>query len=183
MFRLALIPGISTRDGLVDSLGPGAENPEYPSKLAMGPPSLCLTRTRQLKLLEMLPKWLRDGLPGSAGSSDTGGDPRDRRAAPRFDVDQAVSLIRPGFLPAAGLVFNISRSGAAIRIHGIQAPVPAPWPARLKHGDEISLLGLLTNPVSCWVVGVEDGVLRVHFSLDAANRRQLGAKIATLSRT
>ena len=80
------------------------------------------------------------------------------------------------------LVFNISRSGAAIRFHGIHAPLPGPWPARLKHGDEIWISGLLEVAVPCWVVDVREGVLRVHFSLDPAMLRELRAKITTLIR-
>jgi hypothetical protein len=132
-----------------------------------------------LSLLDILPKWLRPGLAGSVVSAR---NPRDRRIAPRFDVDQAVSLSRPGFVPAPGLVFNISQSGAAIRIHGIQAPVPAPWPVRLNNGDEISMSGVLDVPVSCWVVAVVGGVLRVHFLLDERMQRQMRVKIAALSR-
>jgi hypothetical protein len=130
----------------------------------------------------LLPKWLRDGLTGSAETAGGAGNARDRRVAARFDVDHAVSITRQGMVPAAGLVFNISRSGAAIRIHGLQAPLPGPWPARLKHADEIWLSGLLDAPVPCWVVGVGDGVLRVHFSLNETMQKQLRARIAILSR-
>jgi PilZ domain-containing protein len=130
----------------------------------------------------MVPKWLRPGQVEAAVSSDVAEDPRAQRVAPRFDVDHSVSLNRPGLVPAAGLVFNISRSGAAIRFHGIHAPLPGPWPARLKHGDEIWISGLLEVAVPCWVVDVREGVLRVHFSLDPAMLRELRAKITTLIR-
>jgi hypothetical protein len=52
----------------------------------------------------------------------------------------------------------------------------------LKNGDEIWLSGLLDKPVSCWVVAVNDGMLRVHFLLDEAMRIQMREKLPLLSR-
>ena len=139
-------------------------------------------RTRQLNLLTMLPNWLRHRLAGPAVASGAAISSRDRRSAPRHDVEQAVVLSRSGLAPVAGLLVNISRSGAAIRIHGLHVPVPGPWPTRLRNGDEIWLSGLLDDPISCWVVAVGDGLLRVHFSLDETMQLQMRQKIPVLSR-
>jgi hypothetical protein len=125
-------------------------------------------------------KWLhklQTGLAGSKGSESQGAD---RRRAPRHDVHFEVWLKRRGLVPAAGSVFSLSRTGAAIRIHGWNVPVPSPWPTRLIHGDEIWLTGLFDTPASCWVIAVDDGVLRVHFSLDDDTREKLHEMIAAL---
>jgi hypothetical protein len=106
----------------------------------------------------------------------------DRRAAPRHDVDYAVSFRRRGLAPVAGTVINISRGGAAVRVHGWHIPVPSPWPIRLKHGDEVWLADLLEEPIACWVVGIEEGVLRVHFTQNEATRRKLREKYPILAR-
>ena len=90
----------------------------------------------------------------------------DRRGATRFDVDVEVTLSARGRIPMTALVFNLSRSGAAIRIHGVHVPVPEPWPVRLKHGDELWVAGVVDDPIFCWVVTTENGVLRVHFALE-----------------
>jgi hypothetical protein len=128
----------------------------------------------------MMPKWLQKwqaGLFGLKGASDQGSD---RRGAPRHDVDFEVWLKRRGLVPAAGSIFSLSRTGAAIRIHGWNIPVPSPWPTRLNHGDEIWLTGLFDTPMSCWVIAINEGVLRVHFSLDEDTREKLHTMIARL---
>ena len=128
----------------------------------------------------MMPKWLQKwqtGLSGLKGSSSQGAE---RRGAPRHDVHFEVWLRRRGLVPAAGSVFSLSRTGAAIRIHGWNVPVPSPWPTRLNHGDEIWLTGLFDIPASCWVIAVNEGVLRVHFSLDEDTRDKLRDMIAAL---
>lgn len=105
----------------------------------------------------------------------------ERRGAPRHQVLFEVWLRRRGLAPAAGSVFSLSRTGAAVRIHGWNIPVPSPWPTRLLHGDEIWLTGLVEVPLFCWVIAVDEGVLRVHFSLDEEARDQLRDLIAGLS--
>jgi hypothetical protein len=50
----------------------------------------------------------------------------------------------------------------------------------LNHGDEIWLTGLFDTPASCWVIGVNEGVLRLHFSLDDDTREKLHEMIAAL---
>ncbi|MGD0431313.1 MAG: PilZ domain-containing protein [Acetobacteraceae bacterium] len=138
-----------------------------------------LSKERSTELLVTLLKRLRHRPTELAGAAVKS---RERRSAARHDVDLAVSLSRTGVAPVAALVTNISRSGAAIRIHGLHVPVPPPWPTRLKNGDEIWLSGLLDKPVSCWVVAVNDGMLRVHFLLDEAMRIQMREKLPLLSR-
>ena len=96
----------------------------------------------------------------------------DRRGAPRYDVQLSVGLRRQGladrglgdqsFAPRRG------RSGA-----WLERAVPAAWPTRLGHGDELWLTGLLDAPVSCWVISVDEAVVRVRFSLGDLSRAQL----------
>jgi hypothetical protein len=106
----------------------------------------------------------------------------ERRAAPRYDIHIDAWLKRHGLAPAAGTVINLSVSGAAIRVHGWNVPEPSPWPTRLHHGDELWVTGLLDTPLSCWVITVDDGLLRVHFSANEAMRNQLHGIIAALPR-
>jgi hypothetical protein len=39
---------------------------------------------------------------------------------------------------------------------------------------------LFDTPASCWVIGVNEGVLRLHFSLDDDTREKLHEMIAAL---
>jgi PilZ domain len=118
---------------------------------------------------------------GSPSAGETASAVPDRRDAPRFDVDHAVLVRREGLVPVAGTLINLSRSGAAIRIHGWHVPVPGAWPVRLKHGDEVELGDLLDEPVPCWVIAVEEGVLRVRFLVGEATRTKLREKYPILS--
>ena len=106
---------------------------------------------------------------------------RERRLSERYETTLPVSLRRPDMPPFAGSLINISLSGAAITLHGWNVPVPAPWPTRLNHGDEIALTGLLEMPVDAWVVGREEAVLRVRFLIDDPVREKLAAMIAALA--
>jgi hypothetical protein len=128
----------------------------------------------------MLLSWFRKRQVAPAGFFGTISEAAERRGAVRHDVQFDVLLRRDGIAPVMGAVINISRSGAAIRIHGWNPPVPAAWPTRLNHGDEVWLVGLFDLPLFCWVIAVDENVLRVHFSLDDRMRRQLGEMIAAL---
>jgi hypothetical protein len=128
----------------------------------------------------MMPKWLQKWQTGLVGPKEVPSQGAERRGATRHDVHFEIWLKRRGLVPAAGSLFNLSRTGAAIRIHGWNVPDPSPWPTRLKHGDEIWLTGLFETPVSCWVIAVDAGVLRVHFSLDDDTRDKLHDMIAAL---
>jgi hypothetical protein len=115
-----------------------------------------------------------------AGIVTTGA--RNARDAERYDAYIPV-LVWPRGIPAvAGVVFNISLDGAAIRIPGSEATEPAGWLTRLNQSEEMRLTGLLYTPMSCWVVVVDSDVLRVHFSLDDACRRQLREVLGKLAR-
>ena len=127
-----------------------------------------------------LREWLKQRQSSIAGLFGSTGSVPDRRAAPRYDVYIDVWLRQDGLASVAGAVINVSRSGAAIRVHGWNIPVPSAWPTRLNHGDEVWLTGLLDVPLSCWAIAVADGVLRVHFSLDEPMREQLREVIAAL---
>lgn len=105
----------------------------------------------------------------------------ERRDAVRYEISLPVSLRRDGMPPFAGSLINISISGAAITLHGWNVPVPAPWPTRLKHGDEIALTGLLDVPLGAWVVAREEAVLRVRFLIDETVRERLAALMERVS--
>jgi len=126
----------------------------------------------------MMRKWLSD----SAVFLGILGRPPERRAAPRYDVHIDVWMRRQGLAPVAGSVINISANGAAIRVHGWNVPQPSAWPTRLNHGDELWVVGLLETAVSCWVITVDDGLLRVRFSLNDVMKQQMCDMIAALPR-
>jgi len=106
---------------------------------------------------------------------------RDDRAAERFDVCQSVSIGLPGDVVVTGSVINISVTGAAIRVDGWNTS-RTEWLAGLDQGDELWVEGILPGGlISCWVVVSDEGLLRVHFSRDEAQRRQLRVAIARLA--
>ena len=114
-------------------------------------------------------------------SPDSGAtaDLDDRRAARRYDENRPVTIVRDLCLPAQSFIVNISLTGAAIRVYsGWYVPEMVGWVTKLKSGDDIWLSDLLTEPVFCWVVALDDGVLRVRFSLTEAARSQLRQLIA-----
>jgi hypothetical protein len=107
---------------------------------------------------------------------------RDDRAAERFEVCQSVSIGRPGAGLATGSVISLSVTGAAIRVDGWNMS-RAEWLSELEQGDELWVEGLLAVPISCWAVVSDEGLLRVHFSREEAERQQLRGAIARLAAT
>lgn len=105
---------------------------------------------------------------------------RDDRGAERFDVCQSVFIGRPGATGVTGSLISISLTGAAIRVDEWNT-ARAEWLAGLDQGDDLWLVGLLAVPISCWVVVSDEGLLRVHFSRDEAQRRHLRETIARLA--
>jgi hypothetical protein len=89
--------------------------------------------------------------------------------------------VPPDKPPVAALMVNVSMSGAAIRVFGWDAPEPEEWPIQPKHGEELEISGLLDVSLSCWVVALDDGVLRVRFLLDETLRPLLRDKIDGLA--
>ena len=108
-------------------------------------------------------------------------DARDARDAERHDAYIPVSIGPRGRPQAAGLVINLSPGGAAIRVHGWNAGTQVGWLTGLNQGDEMRLAGLLHAPMSCWVVVVDEGLIRVHFSPDEAQQNQLCEAIERLA--
>lgn len=115
-------------------------------------------------------------------------DPPERRTEERYEAYHPVSITPAGLNPSGrpaslvgGTVINISLGGAAVHIPGWGAEAPAEWLNRLDRGDELRLDGLVDAPVSCWVVTVDAGVLRVRFSPDYALRCQLRELIDSLA--
>jgi PilZ domain len=83
--------------------------------------------------------------------------------------------------PVAGTVINISLGGAAVHIPGWGPHAPAEWLNRLDRGQELRLDGLVDAQLSCWVVTVDAGVVRVRFPSDYALRCQLREVIDSLA--
>jgi PilZ domain len=88
-------------------------------------------------------------------------DAWERRAATRYRLVKPVGICASG----AGLgtlvtMMNVSLTGAAVRI-----PEKAlnGWLLELSQGDEVSLSGLVSIPVDCWVVALDRDMLRVRF--------------------
>jgi hypothetical protein len=104
--------------------------------------------------------------------------PQERRAHPRFAMDQLVTVGPSGEAPVTGTLVNLSLGGAAIRIHHWNAA----WLDRLEQRDQLWLTGLLDAPISCRVVVTDAGTLRVHFEDDAGGRPQLQDVIGRLAR-
>jgi hypothetical protein len=101
-------------------------------------------------------------------------EPFNRRADERYEAYQPVSIGLPGRrVPVEGTVINISLGGAAVVIPGWGTRSPARWLKHLERGDELRMAGLLDEVVSCRVVSVDIGVLRVRFSRDEVLRGQL----------
>lgn len=126
-----------------------------------------------------LPDWLR-----RPWKRPGGGVPAavpNRRGTPRFDVNQPVSIGGQGRPPVEGSLINISMSGAAVHVYGWNVPDSALWPTRPVHGNELWLAGLLDVAIPCWVIAVEDAMLRVRFLLDETLRNQLRDKIESLA--
>jgi hypothetical protein len=105
----------------------------------------------------------------------------ERRGAQRYATTLPILLRRFELPPFATSLIDISTTGAAITLHDWDAPEPAPWPARLKHGDEIALAGLLDVPLAAWVVVANEGVLRVRFLMDDTVRTKLHEMITRLA--
>ena len=76
---------------------------------------------------------------------------------------------------------NISITGAAVRVNGWSAAAQETWLTGLDHGDELMLAGLLDVSLSCWVIAVDEGVLRVRFLRDDGLRQRLRVLVAEFS--
>ena len=72
---------------------------------------------------------------------------------------------------------NISETGAAVRLDPLPHMAAACWAYYLSNGDNVWLSGLLDDPVGCWVIAVDQDVLRVRFDQDDVVRRQVRALI------
>ena len=106
----------------------------------------------------------------------------DRRADERYEAYHPVTVSLSGQAQAVeGTVINISLGGAAVLIAGWRAKAPAEWLTRLASGDELRLSGLVDELVSCTVVTIDAGVLRVQFARDDAIRSQLREVIDSLA--
>jgi hypothetical protein len=113
-----------------------------------------------MKLLStLLRPWRHQSEPWKPGAPE-------RRADKRHEVYIPVSIAPRGTQPSAGTIVNLSVRGAAIRLHPPRRGPRAGWLALLNQGDELWLRALVEAPMACWVVVIDDGVLRVHFDSD-----------------
>ena len=102
----------------------------------------------------------------------------ENRTEPRYGINRAIWFQQPGKMPVAGSVTNISMTGALARVTAVRRDDVIFWPSLLSGGDEIWVSGLLNNPICCWVVAVDNDVLRLRFLLDTKERHQLQNAIA-----
>ena len=130
-----------------------------------------------MKLLStLLRRWRHQSEPWKPGAPE-------RRADKRYEVYLPVSIAPLGTQPIAGTIVNLSVRGAAIRLHQPHQPRRGPrvsWLDLLNQGDELWLGALLEVPIACWVVVIDDGVLRVHFAPDDEMRGKLRGVIERL---
>jgi hypothetical protein len=107
----------------------------------------------------------------------------ERRTELRFPIRRNVWLRHSGRLPAGGTLINVSRTGAAIQLRHTANAMVAAWAFHLKNGEEVYLSGLLDDPVACWIVALDNDLLRVRFLADAATRVRLDGLLTQISRT
>jgi hypothetical protein len=106
-----------------------------------------------------------------------GADEIHTRAGDRFDAEIPVCIGSRGKPLARGTLVSLSLQGAAIRIDDA-----AEWLVGLDQGDELRMTGLLGDSMSCWVVVVDSDLLRVHFSADTGQRKNLFDLMGSLLR-
>ena len=127
-----------------------------------------------MKLLStLLRPWRHQSEPWKPGAPE-------RRADKRHEVYIPVSIGPRGRQSIAGTIVNISVRGAAIRLYQPGRGLQASWLDLLNQGDELWLRALLDTPVACWVVVIDDGVLRVYFASDDELRGKLRGMIERL---
>ncbi|CAH2602205.1 conserved protein of unknown function [Rhodovastum atsumiense] len=87
---------------------------------------------------------------------------KERRSAERYTFTRTVWLRRRDEVPDRATMKNVSRTGAAVQFRRGTGAADT-WLAHLAQGDEVTLCNLVDQPVECWVVAVEDDILRLHF--------------------
>ena len=128
-----------------------------------------------MKLLStLLRQWRHQNEPWKPGAPE-------RRADKRYEVYIPVSIAPRGTQPIAGTIVNLSVRGAAIRLHQPRRGLRASWLELLNQGDELWLGALLAALIACWVVVIDDDVLRVHFASDDELCGQLRGVIERLA--
>ena len=100
----------------------------------------------------------------------------DRRGAPRYKIERTVWIVSPRLPSVEGVLVNLSLTGCAVRVPQLSSR--RPWPLSRISGDELSLWQLLRDPVPCWVVAVDQYILRLRFQLNATMRLQLEQAIS-----
>jgi hypothetical protein len=104
---------------------------------------------------------------GSETVTSKGNQRACRRDGERLLVNQTIWFRRRGALPARGLLLNISERGAVAQADPSGSPDHATWPQHLCHGDELWLSDVIGDPLPCWVVAVEQGLIRLRLMHDA----------------
>ena len=107
-----------------------------------------------------------------------------RRAKHRPVTDEAyhpVKVSKGPYSAVDGTVINISLGGAAVLITGWRAKPPVVWLTCLEPGDELRLGEMLDDLVTCQVVKVDAGVIRVRFARNDTLRGQLREMIDSVA--
>lgn len=92
----------------------------------------------------------------------------DSRIVPRYAIRRSIWFRRRGAIPVPGELLNISEKGALARVDRSNDRYTPPWPLYLRHGDELWLYNVIDDPLNCWVVGVEQGIVRLRLFNDAS---------------
>jgi hypothetical protein len=104
---------------------------------------------------------------GSKTLASEGDQDAYRHDGERVSVNRTIWLHRRGALPAPGLLLNISEQGALAQADLSASPDRVTWPRHLRHGDELWLSDVVGDPLPCWVVAVEQDLIRLRLTYDA----------------
>jgi hypothetical protein len=104
---------------------------------------------------------------GSKTLASEGDQDACRHDGERVSVNRTIWLHRRGALPAPGLLLNISEQGALAQADLSASPDRVTWPRHLRHGDELWLSDVVGDPLPCWVVAVEQDLIRLRLTYDA----------------
>src|SRR5689334_13474652 len=96
----------------------------------------------------------------------------------RVSVNRTIWFRRRGALPARALLLSISEQGALAQADLSDSSDRATWPLHLRHGDELWLSDVIGDPLPCWVVAVEQGLIRLRLTYDAGLLPDLRAFMA-----
>ncbi len=103
----------------------------------------------------------------------------EARQLPRYDLTRAVTVLKVNVGAANGVTINVSRSGTAVRL--APAARRGAGSTDLEAAQEVSLEGLVADPVDCWVVAYGDQILRLRFMATPEADEQIAQLVAQLA--